>query len=70
MWQALERGGGWHHVCYEVPTRADADERIASLRLLPVTDWAPAVLFEGRSVRFVYTRNRELLEFVTEELHA
>ncbi len=31
-------------------------------RLLPVTPWQPAVLFGGRTVRFVYSRNRELLE--------
>ena len=62
---ALDRGTSWHHVCFEVPTRARADEIIAARRLLPVTDWKPATLFDGRNVRFVYSRNRELVEFLS-----
>ena len=69
VWNALVKGGGWHHVCFEVATREEGDRLIAESRLLPVTDWVPAILFGGRSVRFVYSRNRELLELVTEELH-
>ena len=62
---ALDRGTSWHHVCFEAPTRARADEIIAAHRLLPVTGWKPATLFGGRTVRFVYSRNRALIEFLS-----
>ncbi len=66
-WAALQRGGGWHHVCLAVSTTAAGDALIAARRLLPVTAWQPAVLFDGRPVRFAYSRNRELLEFLAGE---
>jgi hypothetical protein len=65
--EALERGTSWHHICFAAPTRARADEIIAAHRMLPVTGWKPAPLFAGRNVRFVYSRNRELVEFVSGE---
>lgn len=61
---ALDRGGGLHHLCYEVASREDADRWIRERRFLPVTSWKPAVLFGRCPVRFVYTRNRELIEFL------
>ncbi len=64
---ALDRGGGLHHLCYEVATRSEADAFLAQRRFLPVTPWQPAVLFGGRSVRFAFTRNRELIEFLAHE---
>jgi hypothetical protein len=67
LWAALKRGTSWHHICLQVPTTADADQLIKEYRFLPVTDWKPAVLFDGRPVRFVYSRNRELVEFLSEE---
>jgi hypothetical protein len=36
-------------------------------RLLPITTWEPAELFGGRAIRFAYSRNRELLEFLADE---
>ena len=67
IWNALKRGSGWNHVCLSVPTRQAGDALIAERRLLPVTAWQPAALFDGRGIRFVYTRNRELLEFLSDE---
>jgi methylmalonyl-CoA/ethylmalonyl-CoA epimerase len=64
--EALKRGTSWHHLCLSAPTTARADELIREHRFLPVTDWTPAVLFDGRPVRFVYSRNRELVEFLAE----
>jgi hypothetical protein len=66
-WTALQRGTTWHHICLHVPSVQRADEVIRRHRLLPVTHWKPAVLFDGRPVRFAYTRNRELIEFLSEE---
>ena len=67
VWSALERGERQHHVCFEFESRAEADGRIAEARMLPVTEWEPAVLFGGNPVRFAYTRTRELLEFYVDE---
>ena len=67
VWSALQRGERQHHVCFQLESRAEADELIASHRMLPVTDWEPAVLFGGSPVRFAYTRSRELLEFYVDE---
>jgi hypothetical protein len=68
LWKALERGTSWHHLCFQVPSVERADELIKEHRMLQVTAWAPAVLFGGRPVRFVYSRNRELVEFLSEEV--
>jgi methylmalonyl-CoA/ethylmalonyl-CoA epimerase len=67
VYQALIRGEKLQHLCLEMPTRRDVDAFIREYRLLPVTDWEPAELFQGRLIRFAYTRNRELMEFVTHE---
>jgi hypothetical protein len=67
LWGALQRGGGFHHLCMAVATEAAGDTLMRERRLLPVTPWQPAVLFGGRMVRFVYTRNRELLELFADE---
>ncbi len=68
VWGALGRSTSWHHVCFQVPRTHRADELIDQFRFLAVTEWKPAVLFGGRPVRFVYSRNRELIEFVSEEM--
>lgn len=65
---ALRQGTTWHHICLQTPSTRDADELIRRHRLLPVTKWKPAVLFNARPVRFAYTRNRELIEFLSEEI--
>lgn len=67
-WQAARKGPGWHHVCLAVPSRAAADEYIRQKRLLAFVPWQPAVLFGGRAIRFAYSRNREVLEFLTGEI--
>jgi hypothetical protein len=63
---ALTRDQKLHHLCFGVSSCAVADALIDEYRLLPVTDWQPAVLFRGRLVRFAYTRHRELVEFVAD----
>lgn len=64
LWRATDKGVIWHHVCFEFGTGAEADEWMEKERLLPVTDWKPAVLFDNRGVRFAYSRNRELIELL------
>ena len=67
VYQALRRGEKLQHLCLEMETRRDVDAFIRKYRLLPVTNWQSAELFQGRLIRFAYTRNRELVEFVTHE---
>lgn len=67
-WRHLQRGLTLHHVCLSVPTMRAGDALIMEKRLLPVTLWQPAVLFNGRAIRFVYNRNRELIEFLSDEV--
>ncbi len=62
----MQYGPGQHHLCFEVANTADADEFIEANRLLPITHWQPAVLFGGRRVRFAYSRQRELIEFLAD----
>lgn len=64
---SLTKGQKLHHLCFEVQHCKVADEIIQKYRFLQVTDWQPAVLFDQRPVRFVYTRYRELMEFLANE---
>lgn len=64
---AQKKGQQLHHLCFKTSHRELADEIIQKYRFLKVTDWQPAVLFEQRPVRFVYTRYRELMEFLADE---
>jgi hypothetical protein len=65
--KALKKGQKLHHLCFELPTIELANAFIRAHHLLPVTHWQKAVLFQERPVRFAYTRNRELVEFVADE---
>jgi hypothetical protein len=66
-YRALQERTNLHHLCFETGGRKEGDRLIAEYRFLPVTQWQPAVLFQGRPVRFAYTRNRELVEFLADE---
>lgn len=60
----LERGGGLHHICYEV---ADLDGQIREMqsrRALVVRPPKPAVAFGGRRIAWVMTREKLLIEYV------
>lgn len=65
--RALKHGGGLNHICYQV---ADLDSSVQSLLASDaklVREPQPAVAFNGRRVAFLYTRLRELVEFVEAE---
>ncbi len=60
----LKRGGGLHHLCYEID---NLEEQLALSRAqggLVVRPPLPAVAFEGRRIAWVYTKNKLLLEFL------
>ncbi len=60
----LAKGGGIHHVCYEVD---NCDETVAMMRLqkaLVVKRPQPAVAFGGRRIAWMLTAEKLLIEFV------
>lgn len=64
-WRFLEKtGGGYHHLCYEVPDLDTVNGIIRDKRMLKVLGPVPAVLFGGRQVVFAYSRNKEVVEFL------
>ena len=63
----LQRGGGLHHLCYEVDyLEAQLDSSRASGALI-VKPPLPAVAFEGRRIAWVYTRQKLLVEYLERE---
>ena len=60
----LKRGGGLHHLCYEVD---DLDSHLQQMRLqrsLTARPPLPAVAFDGRRIAWMLTPDRLLLEFL------
>lgn len=60
----LKRGGGLHHLCYEVD---DLEAQLQVSRTqggITVRPPLPAVAFAGRRIAWVYTKNKLLLEYL------
>jgi methylmalonyl-CoA/ethylmalonyl-CoA epimerase len=60
----LKRGGGLHHLCYEVDNLEDQLVLSRAQGGLIVRPPLPAVAFGGRRIAWVYTRNKLLLEYL------
>lgn len=63
----LQRGGGLHHVCYEVD---DLDRELANFRArraLIAKRPKPAVAFAGRRIAWVLTAEKLLIELLERE---
>jgi methylmalonyl-CoA/ethylmalonyl-CoA epimerase len=61
---ALESGGGFHHICYEVNDINEAFDSLRSKGLVPVSEPVPAVLFGGSKVAFMFSKHGGLIELV------
>jgi len=60
----LERGGGLHHLCYEV---IDLNSHLAfckSVGTITIRPPAPAVAFGGRRIAWAVTKKKLLVEFL------
>jgi len=60
----LERGGGLHHLCYEVE---DLEAHLAfckSVGTIVIRPPVPAVAFGGRRIAWAITKKRLLVEFL------
>jgi methylmalonyl-CoA/ethylmalonyl-CoA epimerase len=62
--RALKQGGGLNHICYQVKDLDASVQALVASDAKVVREPRPAVAFGGRRVAFLYTRQRELVEFV------
>ena len=62
--RALRQGGGLNHICYRVDDLESSMKILVDTGAKVVREPLPAVAFDGRRVAFLYTRQRELIEFV------
>jgi methylmalonyl-CoA/ethylmalonyl-CoA epimerase len=60
----LQRGGGLHHLCYEVDNLEEALKLARTCGGLVVKQPLPAVAFQGRRIAWVVTRNRLVIEYL------
>ncbi len=60
----LARGGGLHHLCYEVGDLENELKKARSRGGLVVKQPLPAVAFQGRRIAWVVTRNRLVIEYL------
>lgn len=64
----LDKGGGLHHLCYEVSNCDEALKLIRQRKGLLVKRPNPAVAFGGRRIAWALTAEKLLLEFVEREV--
>ncbi len=62
--KAIERGGGMHHFCYEVPKIEEAVEVLRTQGMLPLGSAKPAVAFSGRPIAWLMDGGKLLVELV------
>ena len=60
----LKKGGGLHHVCYEIDDLELGLREARDAGLAVVAAPAPAVAFGGRSIAWVWSKNRLLIELL------
>jgi methylmalonyl-CoA/ethylmalonyl-CoA epimerase len=60
----LNRGGGLHHVCYEVPDLEKSVTTFVEGKAILVRSTAPAIAFGGRPIAWIYTREGMLIELL------
>jgi methylmalonyl-CoA/ethylmalonyl-CoA epimerase len=60
----LRRGGGIHHVCFEVSHLETELEEARMRGAVTARPPLPAIAFSGRRIAWVYTRKRMLIEYL------
>ena len=64
-WKSLEKQGNhFNHFCYSVDTLEEVSNFALENKLIPVLGPVKALLFDGKSVAFYYTRNKQIIEFL------
>jgi len=59
-----KKGGGLHHVCYEIDDLESGLREARGVGLVIVADPAPAVAFGGRRIAWVCSKKRLLMELL------
>ena len=60
----LEKGGGLHHLCYEVDDLPQYIQWMKSQRAVLISSPKPAVAFEGRRIAWMRTPDALLIEYL------
>jgi len=61
------KGGGLHHLCYEVRSLGECLDAHRSSEDLIVSPPRPAVAFQGREIAWVFTKQKLLIEYLEQE---
>ena len=64
MYNALERGEGLHHLCYEVLDLAAAGQLLREQKMLLLGKAQLAAAFPGRSIAWYMDRQSQLVELL------
>lgn len=64
VFRFLKRGGGLHHLCYEVDRLEEQVQMGRAVGALIVKSPLPAVAFEGRRIAWLFTKTGLLLEYL------
>jgi methylmalonyl-CoA/ethylmalonyl-CoA epimerase len=64
VYKFLQKGGGLHHLCYEVDSLERQLEIARSRGSLIARKPMPAVAFQQRRIAWVYTKHKLLLEYL------
>jgi methylmalonyl-CoA/ethylmalonyl-CoA epimerase len=64
----LEKGGGLHHLCYEVDDLQDQIRWMKSQRAMLIRSPKPAVAFDGRQIAWMRTADSLLIEYLERHL--
>ena len=65
--RALNKGGGLHHLCYEVDDLDAACHHLRSQGMLALSDPAGAAAFQGRRIAWFMDRGAMLIELLESE---
>src|SRR5271163_3820566 len=60
----LQKGGGLHHLCYEVDDLREQMQAMKGRRALLIRSPIPAVAFGGRHIAWMRTRDSLLIEYL------
>jgi len=60
----VERGGGLHHLCYEVDDLDAALTRARARQSVVIRKPKPAAAFEGRRIAWIVTREKLVIEYL------
>jgi len=63
---ALRKGGGLNHICYEVQDIKHTLQTLLDKGSRLISGPTPAIVFGNKNVAFLYTKQREIIELLEE----